>query len=180
MNAGVETERLFFALQPDAATRARCADAARTGQPGHCRWVAPENIHLTLVFLGATTPEQRDCAERAVDGHGVSPFVLSLNSMGHFPKPQVTWLGTTTIPAELIRLVQFLTNGLSRCGFSLDARPYVPHVTVARKARRPPTRRSIEPIPWHCDAFVLMKSDTVHGLPRYEVLRRWRLGSHPR
>jgi 2'-5' RNA ligase len=175
--AAVQTERLFFALQPDEPTRARCAEAAHLGRVGPGREVAPENIHLTLVFLGATSPERRACAERVATAYSGSQFVLTLDTLGHFPRPQVVWIGATTVPAELVRLVQFLSSGLADCGFSVETRPYVPHVTLVRKARHAPSVRSIEPIAWHCGSFVLMKSDTSQGIPRYEVLHAWPLAS---
>lgn len=174
MSIASATERLFFALWPDDVTRERCAALAR-GNAGPGDPVAAGNIHLTLVFLGATTPERRACACGAADQLRGREFVLTLDHLGYFPRPRVVWAGAGEVPAALSELVEGLVTGVRECGCEIDTRAFVPHVTLVRKARRAFVTTDIATISWRCQSFVLVKSDHSEGYPRYEVLRTWNL-----
>ena len=166
------TERLFLALWPGVAQRlalARVQGALppRAGRPTH-----PEDIHLTLVFLGPASPEQRQCAEAAAGRVRGQPFELTLDRMGSFPWARVLWCGADTAPPALAGLV--LRAGLAGCGFALDERPYRPHATLARKASALEARTLDPPIRWPVDSFVLACGQEGPP-PRYRILRRWSL-----
>ena len=138
------------------------------------RLTHPEDIHLTLVFLGAISAEQRRCAEAAA-GRVLAPaFELSLDRVGSFPRARVVWCGTDRAPAPLDQLVKSLRVELRDCGVPLDSRPYAPHATLARNVPPLAARPLDRPIHWPVEAFVL-----AHGQegppPRYRILRRWPL-----
>lgn len=166
-----DTRRLFFALWPDDDARAQLACAAG-GVELHraARRVPPEKMHVTLAFLGNTSPDQQRCFEKAADDVKGKPFRLILDHFGHFPRPQVFWLGPTEYPEVLGLLVKHLVSAIQACGFEPEPRTYRPHVTVARKVRARPETGPVS-VQWSCDGFFLVES----AGGKYSVLRRWPL-----
>lgn len=134
-------QRLFIAVPiPDAAI-----DACRTlidgvraqTDPRGARWVRMDGLHVTLRFLGPTTPaliEPIEAAMRsAAPGHG--PFEIDLAGAGAFPegrRPRALWLGIARGADELAALVRALDDPLAALGWPADSRPFRPHLTVAR------------------------------------------------
>ncbi len=162
----------------DAANRDAIAAGQIQPHPAgpnfHGRLTHPEDIPLTLVFLGAISAEQRRRAEAAA-GRVRSPvFELTLDRVGSFPRARVVWCGTDRAPAPLDHLVTSLRDELRDCGVPLDSRPFAPHATLARNAR-PLTARPLDrPIHWPVEAFVLAYGREGPP-PRYRILRCWPL-----
>jgi 2'-5' RNA ligase len=71
--------------------------------------------------------------------------------------------------------VSKLTRELARLGLRAEERPYVPHVTLLRNARRAPARNTFSPIDWRAREFVLVESVAANGGSGYEVIARWPL-----
>jgi len=171
-------ERLFFALWPDPGVRRQLAQLARRHRRPGGREHHPEDLHLTLAFLGPLTPEQAACARQAAGRIHSDPFELTLDRLGYWPRPRVLWCGPSHSPAALKGLVSGLWGELgAACGLVPETRPYKPHVTLVRKQRQPaagPLQPSIE---WSAREFVLATSGggPPRG-PRYRVLARWPLG----
>ena len=124
--------RLFVAIAPPDAVRARLQGLC-AGLPG-ARWVAPEQMHLTLRFIGAADgAAQRDIAD-ALGEVDVACFSVQLEGVGHFPprgRAKVLWAGVAPNPA-LIALRDQVEATLVRHGFAPEGRNYAPHVTLAR------------------------------------------------
>lgn len=173
MNERPATQRLFLALLPDAALHQQLVklrdELAVNGAP-----VAPGNLHLTLVFLGTTDAGTRLDIERACDNVRAAAFTLTLDQIGYWPKPRIVWLGSTATPPELNALVAELNAIAARSGFSVDTRPYAPHITLARKARALKARAA-GPLVWKARSFSLMESQSTPQGVRYVELRRWEL-----
>lgn len=106
------------------------------------KWVKPDNIHLSLKFLGEVEetrePELRTALKRAA-GTGTEPRPLTLQvaGFGVFPdyhRPHVLWAGVTPEPG-----LELLQHGVEQAfaplGFPTEARTFRPHVTLARSAR---------------------------------------------
>lgn len=172
------TRRMFFALWPDTAVRTAlavqgCEQALRNG-----RAVAPENLHITLAFVGGITAEQSRCMEAAASGITAQPFAFSVDHVGYWARPRILWAGASTVPAGLTTLVDALNQALTPCGHEPDPRPFQAHVTLARKARRAPDVREIPPIVWRADAFCFVESVAGERGVEYHVLRRWALLPH--
>ncbi len=165
--------RLFFALWPDAHTRAELAALAErvAGETGG-RATSPDNVHLTLAFLGAQP--QHSAAELAARAGAIeaSPFVLSLDHIDCWRKNSVAWLGASEIPPALALLRKSLIASLAALGIADDARPFAVHVTLARKVTTLLRRRLASPIAWPVDGLVLVASDTGSEGPVYRVLAR--------
>jgi 2'-5' RNA ligase len=101
------------------------------------RWVRPENLHLTLRFLG-TTPENRlDAIRKKVEavarrGH---PFRLTIGPPGCFGSrrsPRVVWLGVAAGAEDLAALAPGLEKAAVALGYPPEGRPWSAHLTLAR------------------------------------------------
>lgn len=141
--------RLFVALEvPDPPRRdvRRRMDGVRDRLP-RARWVDPENVHLTLLFLGETAEGDvpalaaglREAFARC------PPLEMRLVGGGTFPpgRPaRVAWVGVEA-PDELMTLQADVTRAaVEALGFEPEERPYHPHVTLARC-----------PSPWRRDSI---------------------------
>lgn len=170
-----ETRRLFFALWPDAAVRAALVEAARH-VPVQGRAVDPADFHITLAFLGATDAARERCCREAADRLRAVPFTLTLDRAGHWPRPQVLWLAPAVHPPALHALATDLATALRGCGFQPEARPFQPHLTLARKVRRAVLPEAVRPVLWPVGDFVLVESGGGADGVRYAVRARWPLG----
>lgn len=169
------TERLFFALWPGERQRGALTRVQQDELPDHRgRRTHPEDLHITLVFLGDLDPQRRACAEEAADRVRAAPFSLSLNRFGCFPRARVLWCGASERPQSLLDLLHALNSGLLGCGFRPERRPFEPHVTLARKARPLPTRELEHPVAWPVSDFALVIAKPGER-PRYRVERTWSL-----
>ena len=119
------------------------------------KWVRPENIHLSLKFLGdvddTREPELVAALEQAAGGRPEPrPVTLQITGFGVFPdyhRPQVLWAGVTPEPG-----LELLQHGVEQAfaplGFPTEGRAFRPHVTVGRatKAARPRDFQGLEEI----------------------------------
>ncbi len=164
--------RLFLALWPDAGERAQLAALSATLCGG--RKVHPDNLHLTLVFLGATDDERLLCYEQALRDLAVPSLTLRLDRLACWSRSGILWLGAGRAPPELSSLVQDLNRRLKSCGFSPERRPFQTHITLARDFTGPAPPAELEhPVIWRTGQVALVESlQTGRGL-RYAVLARW-------
>jgi 2'-5' RNA ligase len=100
-------------------------------------WVAPENLHLTLKFLGEVeegrTAELTGSLTGAVAG--LAPFEAVIEGLGGFPtptRPRVLWAGVTASGEALGRLAARVEAALAALGFAREGRPFSAHVTLGR------------------------------------------------
>jgi 2'-5' RNA ligase len=165
------TLRLFFALWPDPTTRAALAGLAGqvAGETGG-RATAPDNVHVTLVFLGARP--RGNVAELVDRARGIksSPFVLTLDRIDCWRKNGIVWLGATEIPPALALLRTSLVAAIAPLGVADDPRHFAVHVTLARKITTALHRPLSSPIIWPVDALTLVASDTAAEGPVYRVV----------
>ncbi|MGD2021372.1 MAG: RNA 2',3'-cyclic phosphodiesterase [Thiohalocapsa sp.] len=166
--------RLFFALWPDARIRAALLDARDNGIQG-ARPTHPDDLHLTLVFVGDVPPESLPCIEAAGDDIALAAFHLALHRVETWPRQRLLVAAPAEPPPTLFNLVSQLQQNLLPCGIAPEPRRYRPHVTLARKAAR--NDPAMVAIQWPVRDFVLARS----GAPGrgngggYQVLRSWRL-----
>ncbi len=143
--------RAFIAVEVgDEMTRA-LAQAQAALKPslhsGAFRWVAPENIHITLKFLGDVLPRQVDAIQsalaRVVPQHAV--FRLTATDLGVFPnlnRPSVLWVGLQGEMTQLHTLRDDVERVVAPLGFPTESRPFSPHLTLARL--KDPSRAEVE------------------------------------
>lgn len=170
-----EGQRLFFALWPEAALQQTLYKVGRTVSPQGGKPMHPDNLHITLSFLGTIDADKRHCLETHADALRLPPFELVLDCAGYWPRPRVVWLGASRVPPPLLALVSELNRGLAACGLTPESRPYSPHLTVLRKAGRGPEQSAIAPLSWPVRDFVLVQSLTLPQGAQYQVVRRWPL-----
>jgi 2'-5' RNA ligase len=124
--------RLFVALTLPETVRTRLAMLGG-GVPG-ANWVPPENLHLTLRFIGeVSTPEARDI-DGALAGVGGEPFPVEIAGVGQFGdrrQARMLWVGVRQNP-PLAALRGRIESALVRAGLPPETRKFRPHVTLAR------------------------------------------------
>lgn len=172
-------QRLFFALWPEPEIAQQFWQLAGSLVPkGIGRRLPAEHIHLTLAFLGSVDTAAQQCLMQAADLVHAEPFELALDLPGHFPRPQVVWLGTHHVPLAIQVLQSKLVSQLTlQCAYKHEARPFVPHVTLWRKVKRVDLPSFVEPITWPVSHFVLARSRTLPSGADYDVLKTWPLGN---
>lgn len=168
-------QRLFFALWPGGEVREALAAAAQQHARRNGRAVVPENLHITLAFVGGVTAAQRACMEAAAAGVLAAPFAVTLDRVGFWQRPKILWAGASVVPPALLELVRALNTALIPCGYQPETRSFQVHVTLARRAHRPPEVREIPPIVWPAEAFCLVESVAGEHGSEYRVIGRWPL-----
>jgi 2'-5' RNA ligase len=175
-------ERMFLAVALDDETRhlvsARLDDALDGGRlPGKA--VPVDNWHITLRFLGPTTPVQAEQILGHLDEHlAVEPFRVRFSGLGAFPrehKASVLWLGPDGGTAALDMIAAEAESAAQRAGFEPEGRPFHAHLTLSRI--RPPVDvreliDSVEPLrlSLSVNAVTLYRSILGRGPARYEVV----------
>jgi RNA 2',3'-cyclic 3'-phosphodiesterase len=163
----VATLRLFLALWPTPATRAAAGAAQQVlPWPAAARRVSASDLHLTLAFIGAVPQEQLAHVTRAAAVTSAR-IALSLDRIEVWKAGTVV-LRPSCAPAAMLDLHARLTQSLRACDVAFDARPFVPHVTLGRKARGM-VAAAVPPLPWRSAGHVLALS----AGGRYSVIARF-------
>lgn len=105
----------------------------RTG--ADLKLVKPENIHVTMRFLGNITPPMVDSIYEAMQKVSFSPFEVEIRGLGAFPKLQyarVIWAGIKRGAEQLSNISDQLEPKLRKLGFRPDPKGFSPHLTIAR------------------------------------------------
>jgi 2'-5' RNA ligase len=137
------------------------------------RWIRPENIHLTLKFLGDVEAVDVDKISEAISKtvDGVASIPLKAKGIGVFPdikRPRVLWVGLTGQLEFLIRLQKTLDENLKGIGFRQEKRPFKGHLTIGRiKAKMNAKKfgealmafRNFESETFVADKIILFKSE---------------------
>jgi 2'-5' RNA ligase len=95
------------------------------------RWPAEAGWHITLQFLGSTTPQQLACVTAGLRQIRHAPFEIQLEPPGFFDRAGVFFAGVR-VSSQLIGLQQRVLAATTHCGFVPEERPYHPHITLAR------------------------------------------------
>ena len=131
--------RLFIALTlpPSLKTELAALQQALRAARAEVAWTKPENLHLTLRFLGETPAERVAALAQACRATAQScpSFTLTLDGTGFFPnarRPRVVWAGLSGELAALFNLHQALETHLTEHGFPSDGKAFQPHLTLGR------------------------------------------------
>jgi RNA 2',3'-cyclic 3'-phosphodiesterase len=183
--------RSFLAIELPKSFRLECeriiTALKKTG--ADVKWVRPDNIHLTVKFLGNIS---EDAVPRLAHDVGqavgrYAPITLRLQKTGVFPnpnKPRVIWLG---LDGHIERLTRFKTDveqAASLSGFEPERRPFQPHLTLGRMRsghNRPElldalTKLNPVALEFTAPEIVLVKSDLKPTGAVYTTLQRLPLG----
>jgi 2'-5' RNA ligase len=183
----MSTERLFIAIALPASLREQLA--ALYEPLRGVLWARPEQLHLTLRFLGEVETPASELVETALGRVRVEPFVLPVGGVGAFPprgNPRVLWVGVGSGHPRLYQLRQQVDDALLGAGVALDVRFFQAHATLGRvRDEAAPAaiaqflrrHREFEAAPFRAEAFQLFASEltpagAVHTLKREFVLQR--------
>lgn len=185
---------MFVGVELDERVRAAVADVAerlrqrlqRAGGRVDARWIAPENLHVTVWFIGEVNDECGAEIARALEPpFATPPFDLRVQGCGAFPPsgpPRVFWLGLAEGVESMRRVYDEVKDRLVPLGFEPEKRPYSPHLTIARvkdvdkgAARR--VRETLADLPADCgscrvSAVTLFRSSLSPKGASYEPLLR--------
>lgn len=176
-----DTRRVFFALWPEECARRALAEAtAGAVIASGGRAVPPENLHVTLVFLGgvaaARTAELAALGRRVAQAQPDAPLELTFDRLAHWVEPQILCALAGAACAPVTALVAALRAAAVAAGFLPDLKPFRAHVTVARKVVRAAARLELAAVTWRHRAFALIESRTDPAGSVYSVLETCVLG----
>jgi len=105
------------------------------------RWVPPENLHVTLRFIGdcedAMIPDLVGAMQKAGK---YLPLQLAVGGIGGFPSlgsARVIWVGAQDRTDGVEKVYNVLDEEADKCGFGREGRQFTPHITVGRARKRP-------------------------------------------
>lgn len=160
MPVPVEPPRLFFALWPGEAVREelrKIVGGLRRTLSG--RWVESDKLHLTLAFLGPVPASRLPELEAIIQGLDPQAFELVLDRLEYWRHNRILCLGATQAPPGLLDLVRSLTDCLGQAGFEPARRPFMAHMTLARKAAADWSAMALKtPVRWPVGGVVLVES----------------------
>ncbi len=129
--------RLFIAIEIPERIRAAFASLLKEFRllAPQLKWVRPENLHVTLKFLGETDSTKLGPLQNALSAvRSAEPVNLEFLGLGFFPnekRPRVFWAGMQA-SANLKTLAADIDQAVHNLGFPLEERPFAPHLTLAR------------------------------------------------
>jgi len=130
---------------------------------------------MTLVFLGAVAKDELLNYQNAATAIHARAFKMTLDQAGCFARAQVLWLGTSRESQPLQALVSALNKELEGYGFQPENKPFVSHVTLARKYRQERAISMPVAIDWQVNDFALVESRSTSKGVSYHVLQSWPL-----
>ncbi|NOQ14527.1 MAG: RNA 2',3'-cyclic phosphodiesterase [Methyloprofundus sp.] len=165
-------KRLFFALWPDNATRKQIAKINQSIYSEGLRKVKPDNLHVTLVFLGNVDTELEAIIHLGMKNISVQAFSICFDQLAFWRKPRLLCLTAQQYDQQLLILVDALKKELEQYGMMMEDRAYKAHITLARKAHRL-VEIEMQPITWQAQSFCLIESLSTPDGVHYQVLQRW-------
>ncbi len=189
-----ETIRAFIAAElgtEAAATFKAVQSALADAIPrGAVRWTKPDQLHLTLQFLGNVAANRIEELEGSLAAAlaGSPAFTLRLDRIGAFPSlraPRVIWVGLGGDLPALLALQSCVADASRDFGDHAEARDFHPHLTLGRVNRRDPREaRALEeaithapppPAGWRVGEVRLFRSELQPAGPVYSILARFAL-----
>ena len=186
--------RTFIAIKLSEEIKKEMASLQEKLKPANAdvKWVNPENIHLTLKFLGEVKEDRitkiKDILENIAKKH--SGFEISLFKLGAFPKldyPRVVWAGIDKGCSEAEAITKEIEENLENLGFEKEKRPFSAHLTLGRvksgknKEELKKILLSLEAKSISCkvEGFILFQSTLTPKGPIYRPLHVFNLKRHP-
>lgn len=131
--------RCFAALETGPAARAALGECIASLRPlgGRVSWMRPENLHLTLRFLGEVTPKQASAYADSLRplASALAPLELVAEGLGAFPslrRPSVLWAGVRAVSGDLTAVQRAAEACAVAIGLSPESKPFHPHLTLGR------------------------------------------------
>jgi RNA 2',3'-cyclic 3'-phosphodiesterase len=183
-----ESVRLFVAVHvpPDELERIERETEHLRSSLGGARWMQRSNQHVTLKFLGRSPVDRVSAIQEVVEivARSHEPGECRLTQLGAFPttrRARVLWVGLDDPMSLLPALAGDLDRALEPLGFPAEARPFHPHLTLARFKVPERVEEHLVALTEPGRSFAvtgidLMRSHLHPRGARYESLRRFPLG----
>ena len=163
--------RLFIAInfrtEIKTGLLALCDELRSHTQRGN--FTAPENLHLTLAFIGEVNPKKVETIKAIMDTVTFAPFTATIDRLGTFSRGTLWWAGLHE-DNKLMNLQREVEHKLALCGFEMDGRKYNPHITLAREVLTNVKPWQIQPFGETVSTVDLMKSERVNGKLTYTAI----------
>ncbi|MBI4352857.1 MAG: RNA 2',3'-cyclic phosphodiesterase [Candidatus Omnitrophica bacterium] len=186
-----ELVRSFIAVEVGKAERRELLGLISTLKEAGAdvKWVRPENLHLTLKFLGDVEEERLGEVKGFLDraAYGTKAFGIHLAGVGAFPgihRPTVIWAGVDKGEELLAGLAGKVEEGAAGIGFQKEERPFAGHLTLGRVRTRKNLSRLVSAlerasfssaVETKVDGVSLYKSTLTPEGSVYELIHRARL-----
>lgn len=127
-------------MEPDLSRKVSEVVEIFQAAPADVKWVDPQNLHLTLKFLGDvdSVDIHRVCEMVEKAAAETPPFEFEIRGAGAFPtvsRPRTFWLGAGEGRREMVALAKVLEKKLQKLGFPRESRSFQPHLTIGRLRR---------------------------------------------
>ena len=137
--------RLFYALElaDNLKESIRALIFPYSNSSSAIKWIKPENLHLTLRFLGNVSDNTVPVLVSILESIAMEEksFLISLRNTGVFPslrKPSVLWIGIDKGAGECKKISTVLNNRLTEIGLTEESRIFKPHITIGRSKKNVP------------------------------------------
>lgn len=162
--------RIFIAIRFTEAFKSSILDAQdglkEYGVRGN--YTQPENLHLTLAFIGET--ERVEEIKAAVDAVKFEPFVIRTGKMGCFNgRSRVVWLGIEG-EDKVKAIAQQLRRNLDQRGIDYAKGKFSPHITLVRQPSEMPLDVEVESESMTVSEISVMNSERINGRLVYTAL----------
>jgi 2'-5' RNA ligase len=182
--------RTFIAIEiPSEIKAALAALQTKLRRAGaDVSWTKPENLHLTLNFLGEVDERrivevEKACVDLAAE---FQPFTLRLNDTGAFPntgQPRVLWAGLSGEIGNVVEMHRLLDERLALLGFKREEKRFHPHLTIGRLKSNKKTREllaladahQLPELSFEVTEIVLMKSELHPAGAEYTPMAKFHL-----
>jgi 2'-5' RNA ligase len=147
--------------------------------------VEPKNIHITIRFLGAISPDMVEKVYAAMKNIKFTPFNVQLTGLGVFPTtnyPRIVWAGITDGAEQLKSIFEQLEPQVHELGFKPEPEGFTPHLTIARVRSGANKQRLVDLVQRQenydfgnirADCLKLMKSQLSSSGPTYTTLKEY-------
>ncbi|REL31659.1 RNA 2',3'-cyclic phosphodiesterase [Thalassotalea euphylliae] len=149
------------------------------------RLTKPENLHLTLTFIGQASQAQLSAINKAarhianiVANETQPSFQLIADHLAVFPNAKVLYVGLAHTPQWLQYLEQALTKTAENNDVKLVERAFTPHITLSRKVSFLPCEIGLtlsSPLTLNITSFSLYRSDSTPNGVCYQAIERFSL-----
>ncbi len=180
---------LAFSLPPDVVAAIREVQQCLIEQGLRLAWVKPENVHLTLKFLGEISADTVSsvCEAASATAAVAACLETTVKGLGVFPdarRPRVVWAGLSGATQSIIDFQARLEENLAQIGFEKERRRFTAHLTLGRiKKPVPPAGllaaidacAGFDPRAFTVDRLILYKSELRPQGAVYTVLQAFPL-----
>jgi len=177
--------RGFIAIDLSATPKILEFENALTKIGADVKLVEPENIHITLKFLGDVEQHTIDPIDQIMNDavHDMNPFTFTLKRTGVFPNQQymkIIWIGIEN-EQPIITLAKILDEQLCTLGFTKEKREFSPHLTIGRVRTAKNKEQLLQTIQTYSDtlfgeffvdSITLKKSDLTIKGPIYTTIKK--------